>query len=87
MECLMKAADDKGKKYIYNFVLDFFSISEITLDFFYNIKIKRKKRENINEIIWKMAEQYGKKYIATTLAKTVKFTYSIRKRRYIYFRK
>ena len=87
MDCLMKAADDRGKSYIYNFVLDFFSLSSETLECFYNIKIKREKTENINEIVWKMKEQHGTKYNTTTLAKTMKFSYSIRKRRYFYLRK
>ena len=81
MDCLMKAANDKTKCYIYNFVLDFFNLSSETLEYFYNIKIKRDKTENINEIAWKLKMFHGTKYRVTTLAKTMKFTYTIRKRR------
>ena len=87
MDCLMKAANDKTKSHIYNFVLDFFNLSNETLEYFYNIKTKREKSENINEIVWKMKMFHGTKYQVTTLAKTMKFTYTIRKRRYMYLRK
>ena len=83
MDCLMKAANNKARSYIYNFVLDFFNLSSETLERFYNIKTKREKTENINEIVWKLKAQHGTKYKATTLAKTMKFTYTIRKRRYM----
>ena len=46
MDCLMKAANDKAKSYIYNFVIDFFNLSSETLEHFYNIK----KREKIQKI-------------------------------------
>ena len=83
----MKAANDKTKCYIYNFVLDFFNLSSETLEYFYNIKIKKDKTENINEIVWKLKMFHRTKYQVTTLAKTMKFTYTIRKRRYMYLRK
>ena len=87
MDCLMKAANDKIKSYIYNFVLHFFNLSSQTLEYFYNIKMKREKTENINEIVWKLKMFHGSKYQVTILAKTMKFTYTIRKRRYMYLRK
>ena len=43
MDCLMKAANDKTKSYIYNFVLDFFNLSSETLEYFYNIKNEKRK--------------------------------------------
>ena len=75
----MKAANDKTKSYIYNFFLDFFNLSSETLEYFCNIKIKREKTENINGIVWKLKMFHGTKYQVTTLAKTMKFTYTIRK--------
>ena len=87
MDCLMKAANDNTKSYIYNFVLGFFNPSSETLEYFYNIKMKREKTENINQIVWKLKMFHGTKYQVTILAKTMKFTYTIRKRRYMYLRK
>ena len=87
MDCLMKAANDKTKSYIYNFVLDFFNLSSETLEYFYNIKMKREKTGNIHEIVWKLKMFHGTKYQVTILAKTMKFTYTIGKRRYMYLRK
>ena len=87
MDCLMKAANDRTKSYVYKFVLDFFNLSNETLECFYNAKTTREKTENINEIVWKMKMFHGTKYQVTTLAKTMKFTYTIRKRRYMYLRK
>ena len=83
----MKAANDKTKSYIYNFVLDFFNLSSETLEYFYNIKMKKEKTENINEIVWKLKMFHWTKYQVTILAKTMKFTYTIRKRRCMYLRK
>ena len=62
MDCLMKAANDKARTYIYNFVLDFFNLSSETLERFYKIKLKREKTENINEIVWKLKMFHGTKY-------------------------
>ena len=67
--------------------LIFFNLSSETLEYFYNIKMKREKTENINEIVWKLKMFHGTKYQVTILAKTMKFTYTIRKRRYMYLRK
>ena len=86
MDALMKAGNDKTKNFIYNFVTDFFSLSNESLKFFYNTK-KESNETDITDIIWKLKMYHGTKYQVTTLAKTMKFTYTIRKRRFMYIRK
>ena len=86
MDTLMKAGNDKTKNFIYNFVIDFFSLSNENLQFFYNTK-KESNETDITDIIWKMKMYRGTKYQVTSLAKTMKFTYTIRKRRFMYLRK
>ena len=86
MDALMKAGNNKTKNFIYNFVTDFFSLSNESLKFFYNTK-KESNETDITDIIWKLKMYHGTKYQVTTLAKTMKFTYTIRKRRFMYIRK
>ena len=58
MDCLMKAANDKTKSYIYNFVLHFFNLSSETSEYFYNIKMKTEKTKykrnclEIEDVSW-----------------------------------
>ena len=86
MDALMKAGNDKTKNFIYNFVTDFFSLSNESLKFFYNTK-KKSNETDITDIIWKLKMHHGRKYKVTSLAKTMKFTYTIRKRTFMYIRK
>ena len=86
MDALMKAGNDKTKNFIYNFMTDFFSLSNESLKFFYNTK-KESNETDITDIMWKLKMYHGTKYQVTSLAKTMKFTYTIRKRRFTYIRK
>ena len=70
----------KQKATFTTFFFIFFNLSSETLEYFYNIKMKREKTENINEIVWKLKMFHGTKYQVTILAKTMKFTYTIRKK-------
>ena len=86
MDQLMFNANQNVQAYIYNFILDFFSVSAETLEYFYALKINRKE-VNDQGIVWKMKEQHGNKYKVTNISKTMKFTYTLRNRRYVYIRK
>ena len=86
MDCLMKASNDKTKSFIYNFVINFFSLSSESLQFFYNINKKTSAEMDITDIIWKMKMYHGAKHQVTSLIKTLKFKYTIRKRRFMYLR-
>ena len=85
----MKGASQKSREYIYTFVRDFFSISNESLNFFYNIdKIIIKDEVDLTDFAWKLRLYHGTKYsMVEHLSKTMKFTYTIRKRRFVYHRK
>ena len=88
MDALMQAANEQTRKYIYNFMSDFFSLSNESLIFFYNVKKTNETDEvDITDFTWKLRMYHGVKYQVESLAKTMKFTYTIRKRRFVYLRK
>ena len=88
-DALMQGSKEKTKKYIYTFVRDFFSISNESLNFFYNInKNTTIDKVDLTDFTWKLRLYHGTKYSEVEhLAKTMKFTYTIRKRRFVYLRK
>ena len=89
LDALMKGGDEKTRKYIYTFIRDFSSISNESLKFFYNInKTTVTDEVNLTDFTWKLRLYHGTKYSEIEhLAKTMKFTYTIRKRRFVYLRK
>ena len=88
MDSLMKGADNHARQYLYNFVSDFFCISKETLKFFFNIDNNAEFNENnIIDFKWKLRMFHGNQYKLEGLSKTLKYTYTIRKRRFVYIRK
>ena len=81
MNTLMKASGEYGKKYIFNFVLDFLNISDKTLKHFYNIGSE--KKEKINFSACKMHEEHGRKNYTSTLSSTMKYHYQMKKKKKI----
>ena len=88
MDTLMQAGTEQTKKIIYNFVRDFFCLSNVSLKFFYNVKKTNENDEmDIVDIAWKLRMYQGIKHQVEPLSKTIKLTYTIRKRRFVYLRK
>ena len=88
MDALMKAAHEYTKQYIYNFLSNFFCISKESLKFFYNINSNIEVNEsNFIDFKWKLRMYHGNQCKLEGLSKTIKFTYTIRKRRFVYLRK
>ena len=44
---LMKLADDDGRNYLQNFIADYFNLSDIGLNFFFNIEKSNETKERI----------------------------------------
>ena len=86
LDSLMKAASQKSRVYIFNFVRNFFATSNITLEFFYGFNEKREINiDDLNEFTWRLRMYHGTKYsMVESLSKTMSFTYTIRNRRCIY---
>ena len=58
----MQAANVEARSYILNFVRDFFTVSDITLKFFFNFSSKNKLNiDHLNSIIWDLKKFYGTK--------------------------
>ena len=88
MDTLMQAGNEETRMYIYNFVKDFFSLSKESLKFFYGInKTNETEEVDLIDFTWKLTMYHGDKYKVDTLSKTMKFTYTIRKKRFTYLRK
>ena len=89
LDALMKGASQKSREYIYNFVRDFFSLSNESLKFFYSFnKTTITDETDLTDFTWKLRLYHGTKYsIVEHLSKTMKFTYTIRKRRFVYYHK
>ena len=88
MDTLMQAGNEETRMYIYNFVKDVFSLSKESLKFFYRInKTNETEEVDLIDFTWKLTMYHGDKYKVDTLSKTMKFTYTIRKRRFTYLRK
>ena len=86
MDSLMRASGEYGKKYIFNFVLDFLNKSSETLKHFCNIDSEKKQKINLSA--WKMHEEHGRKNYTSTLSSTMKYQYQMKKRkRFVYFKK
>ena len=86
LDALMKAASNETREYIYTFVRDFFAISNQSLQFFYNTnKTIEIDENNLDDFTWKLRLYHGNKYsMVEHLAKTMRFTYTIRNRRFVY---
>ena len=87
MDLLMASADDLGKNYIFNFVLDFLNISSETLKHFYNIdNSKNEKMQFLNS--WKMHEVHGRQNCVSSVSSTIKYQYQMKNRkRNVYVKK
>ena len=60
MDALMQAANEQTRKYIYNFMSDFFSLSNESLIFFYNVKKTNETDEvDITDFTWKLRMYHG----------------------------
>ena len=86
LDALMKAASNETREYIYTFVRDFFAISSQSLKFFYNTNKKLEiNEEDLSDFTWKLRLYHGTKYsMVEHLSKTMRFTYTIRKIRFVY---
>ena len=86
LDALMKAASNETREYIYTFVRDFFPISSQSLQFFYNTNKKIEiSVEDLNDFAWKLRLYHSTKYsMVEHMSKTMRFTYTIRKRRFVY---
>ena len=89
LDGLMKGGSEQTRKYIYTYVRDFFSMSNESLKFFYDInKTTITDEVDLTDFTWKLSLYHGTKYSKVEhLAKTMKFMYTIRKRRFVYLRK
>ena len=87
LDIIMQSARNETKLYIMNFIRDFFSVSDITLEYFYGFKDKTDIRvEDIHEITWDLRKKHGmqKGKIIESLSKMMSFIYTINKRKYTY---
>ena len=51
----MNGAVKKMREYIYNFIMDFFSITDESMPFFYNIKNERKNDNlDLSDLLWRL---------------------------------
>ena len=89
LDALMKGGDEKTRKYIYTLIRDFFAISNESLKIFYKInKTSITDEVDLTDFTWKLRLYHGTKYSEVEhLSKTMKFAYTIRKRRFVYLRK
>ena len=76
LDILMYAANKEARTYIFNYVRDFFTFSEPTLNFFFNFNKENKiNLDDIHCITWDLRKFHGRKKgeLVETLSKTMSF--------------
>ena len=76
LDILMYAANKEARTYIFNYVRDFFTFSEPTLNFFFNFNKENKiNLDDIHCITWDLRKFHGTKKgeLVETLSKTMSF--------------
>ena len=79
----MQAANVEARLYILNFVRDFFTVSDITLKFFFNFSSKYELNiDHLNSIIWDLKKFHGTKKgkVVESLSKTMCYIANINRR-------
>ena len=81
----MNGAVKKTKEYIYNFIMDFFSIKDESMLFFYKIKNERKNDEVDLSDLWRL-DLHEKIYFQPEAAAAKKLSYKLRNKRCLFFK-
>ena len=87
IDVLMNGAVKKTKEYIYNFIMDFFSITDESMLFFYKIKNEIKNDNvDLSELLWRL-NLHDKIYYKSEATQAKNLSYKLRNKRHVYFLK